>query len=159
TPPRRRPGAADSGVGRLPEEALQLSRLLGCGLVTEGLEAQRRQALGLLGTPRGLLREVFGLLCPPQRLGALFRQLLEREEALAVGPEDGQLGAGEVEADAEPWADEAVHLAVAEEGGAAADVAVQAVGLRVVVVVLLDAVVVVEGQLVRHLRAGVARRV
>lgn len=126
------------------------------------LAAQLRQSgrplLGLLGQLPGLVGLLLGKL-PLLPLLLSFRlQLLEPREAAAIRPQDGQLFSGEVEANAQSGADEALELATAHQGLAAAQVDVQPIAVGVVEVVLLDAVLLGEGVLVDPLLPGVARR-
>jgi hypothetical protein len=74
-----------------------------------------------------------------------------REKAAAVGMVDGQHGAREVEADAQPRADEGIPQADGTQHLPLPVVDEQVVGFGVVEVVFLDAVVFVEELLLDHL--------
>src|SRR5581483_11277956 len=74
--------------------------------------------------------------------------LLEAQETTGVGAVHHHLGTGQVEANAQPRADVAVDAPNTDQYLAPAHEDVQAIALRIVDIVFLDAVILVEGELV-----------
>ena len=117
-----------------------------------------RLPLCRLGALVGVSGPLVGVSGPLIGIDPFGVQFLEGEEASAVGVADDHLRAGQVEADAQTWADETVYLANAHQDFAPPQEDVQVIVLGVVKVVFLDAVVVVEGELIHHLSCRVVRR-
>src|SRR5262245_24322699 len=104
------PGSPDqqtsSGRRLVAVQPFELLELLGAGLLKARLAAQLPQP------GQALLR----LLGPLLLVEALGIELLEGEETPAVGPRDDHVGAGQVEADPQLRAGEAVGLPDPAEG-------------------------------------------
>lgn len=102
---------------------------------------------GLLGLTSGLVTLTSGLLGLVDGVVIVLVQFLERPEPLAAGSEDCQVvrALSRQELDAQPGADVSVHLVDLPQSAAAAEIALQVAGIRVVDVVFFDTVPLVIG--------------